>query len=79
MAEIIKGRSIVSDDWTLLRLSRLYWRQSLLLIVTLLVGAEVTSLVTDAQGRSVTEVVVTRAGKEERFALAEAEWGKLPN
>lgn len=35
--------------------------------VTLLVGAEVTRLVTDASGRTVTEVEVDRAGQRERY------------
>jgi len=35
--------------------------------VTLLVGAEVTKLNTDAAGRTVTSVVVTRGGKEETY------------
>jgi choline dehydrogenase-like flavoprotein len=35
--------------------------------VTLLVGAEVTRLGTDAGGRSVTDVVVSRGGQEERY------------
>ena len=36
--------------------------------VTLLVGAEVTRLETDASGRTITEVVVRRGGNEERYA-----------
>jgi choline dehydrogenase-like flavoprotein len=36
--------------------------------VTLLVGAEVTRLETDASGRTITEVVVRRGGNEERYS-----------
>jgi choline dehydrogenase-like flavoprotein len=36
--------------------------------VTLLVDAQVTRLVTDASGRTVTEVLVTRGGQQERYS-----------